>query len=58
MADAVTAIRADMAAIAEGVDPRLTERVAELDGRVEKHSLMLSRLLEVTPAARRREGDL
>jgi hypothetical protein len=35
MTDVVTAIRADMATIAEGVDPRLTEHVAELDDRVE-----------------------
>jgi hypothetical protein len=35
----------------------LAEHVAELDDRVEKHALLLSRLLEVTPMARRREGD-
>jgi phosphate uptake regulator len=36
MAETVTAIRADVATIAEGVDPRLAEHVAELDDRVEK----------------------
>jgi hypothetical protein len=57
MTEVVTAIRADMATIAEGVDLRLTEHVAELDDQVENHALLLSRLLEVPPLARRREND-
>jgi hypothetical protein len=57
MTEVVTAIRADMSAIAAGVDPNLTQHVAELDARVDKHALLLGRLLEVTPLARRREND-
>jgi hypothetical protein len=55
--EVVTAIRADMATIAQDVDPRLTEHVAELDDGVEKHALLIGRLLEVTPMARRRENE-
>jgi hypothetical protein len=57
MTEVVTAIRTDMSAIAAGVDPNLTQHVAELDARVDKHALLLGRLLEVTPLARRREND-
>jgi hypothetical protein len=57
MTEVVGAIRADMAAIAQGVDARLTEHVAELDDRVDKHALLIGRLLEVTPMTRRREGE-
>jgi hypothetical protein len=45
-AEVVTAIRADVATIAEGVDPRLTEHVAELADTVENHGLLLARLLD------------
>jgi hypothetical protein len=46
MIDVVTAIRADVAAIAEGVDPTLGRHVAELEATVENHGLLLARLLE------------
>jgi hypothetical protein len=46
MAEVVTAIRADMATIARGVDPRMTEHVAELADTVENHGLLLARLLD------------
>jgi hypothetical protein len=46
MTDAVTAIRADLATIAEGVDPRLAEHVAELESTVENHGLLLAGLLD------------
>jgi hypothetical protein len=35
MTEVVTAIRADVATIADGVDPRLAEQVAELAGPVD-----------------------
>jgi hypothetical protein len=57
MTDVVTAIRTDVATIAGAIDPNLTEHVAELDARAERHAVLLSRLLEVTPLARRREND-
>jgi hypothetical protein len=44
--EAVTAIRADMAAIAEGVDPQSAHHVAELADTVENHGLLLARLLD------------
>jgi hypothetical protein len=47
--DAVTVIRADIATIAEDIDPGLRQHVAELDDRVEKHALLMGRLLEATP---------
>ena len=46
MTDAVTAIRADVATIAEGVDPALARHVAELADTVENHGLLLARLLD------------
>ena len=46
MTEVVTAIPADVATIAEGVDPRLAEHVAELDDTVENHGLLLARLLD------------
>jgi hypothetical protein len=57
MTEVVTAIRADMSTIAAGVDPNLIQHVAELDARAEKHAPLLGLLLEVTPLARRRDGD-
>ena len=46
MTEVVTAIRTDLAGIAEGVDPTLTQHVAELDDRVEHHGLLLARLFD------------
>jgi hypothetical protein len=46
MAEVVTAIRADVATIAEGVDPTLARHVAELESTVENHGLLLARLLD------------
>jgi hypothetical protein len=57
MTEVVTAIRADVATIAAAIDPNLVEHIAELDARAERHALLLSRLLEATPLARRREND-
>ena len=42
----VTAIRADVATIAEDVDPALAAHVAELESTVENHGLLLARLLD------------
>jgi hypothetical protein len=53
----VNTMRADLATIAAAIDPNLTEHVAELEARAERHALLLGRLLEVTPLARRREND-
>jgi phosphate uptake regulator len=46
MAEVATAIRGDVATIAEGVDPTLAQHVAELADTVENHGLLLARLLE------------
>jgi hypothetical protein len=46
MTEGVTAIRADVATIAEGVDPALAQHVAELADTVENHGLLLARLLD------------
>ena len=46
MTEVVTAMRADVATIAEGVDPRLADHVAELESTVENHGLLLARLLD------------
>jgi hypothetical protein len=46
MTEVVTAIRADMATIAEGVDRALAQHVAELADTVENHGLLLARLLD------------
>ncbi|HEY6698764.1 MAG TPA: hypothetical protein VIZ67_11090 [Acidimicrobiales bacterium] len=46
MTETVTAIRADVATIAEGVDPALARHVAELGETVENHGLLLARLLD------------
>jgi hypothetical protein len=46
MTEVVTAIRADVATIAEGVDPALATHVAELADTVENHGLLLARLLD------------
>jgi uncharacterized coiled-coil protein SlyX len=46
MIEVVAAVRADVATIAEGVDPTLTRHVAELESTVENHGLLLARLLD------------
>jgi hypothetical protein len=46
MTEAMTAIRADMATIAEGVNPALAQHVAELADTVQNHGLLLARLLD------------
>jgi hypothetical protein len=46
--DTVVALRADLATIAETLDPNLRAHVAELDGRVGRHGLLLARLLDKT----------
>jgi len=46
MTDVVTAVRADVATIAEDVDPALAKQVAELADTVENHGLLLARLLD------------
>jgi hypothetical protein len=46
MTEVVTAIRADVATIAEGIDPALAGHVAELADTVENHGLLLARLLD------------
>ena len=46
MTEVVTAIRADVATIAEAIDPRTAEHVAELADTVENHGLLLARLLD------------
>jgi hypothetical protein len=46
MTEVVAAIRADVATIAEGVDPALAQHVAELADTVENHGLRLARLLD------------
>jgi archaellum component FlaC len=46
MAEVVTAIRADMATIADGVDSTLAQHVAELESTVENHGLLLAGLLD------------
>jgi hypothetical protein len=46
MTEVVTAIRAEVAAIAEGVDPALARHVAGLADTVENHGLLLARLLD------------
>jgi hypothetical protein len=46
MTEVVTAIRADVATIAEGIDPALAGHVAELADTVENQGLLLARLLD------------
>jgi hypothetical protein len=46
MTEVVTAVRADVATIADGVDPALARHVAELADTVENHGLLLARLLD------------
>jgi hypothetical protein len=46
MTEVATAIRADVAAIAERVDPTVAQHVAELESTVENHGLLLARLLD------------
>ncbi len=46
MTEVVTAIPADVATIAEGIDPALAGHVAELDDTVENHGLLSARLLD------------
>jgi hypothetical protein len=53
MIGTVTRLRADLAAITVTIDPALTAHVAELDSRVERHALLLARLLDATPLAQR-----
>jgi hypothetical protein len=57
MTEVVTAVRADVATIAAAVDPNLAEHVTELDDRVERHALLIGRLLDVTPMAQPRDDD-
>jgi hypothetical protein len=44
--ETVTGLRADRATITETLDPNLTAHVAELDAQVERHGLLLARLLD------------
>jgi hypothetical protein len=46
MAEVIIATRADVATIAQGVDPALAQHVAELADTVENHGLLLARLLD------------
>jgi hypothetical protein len=46
MTDTVATLRGDSAAIAETLDHNLRAYVAELDRRVERHGLLLGRLLD------------
>lgn len=46
MTEVVTAIRADVATIAERVDPALVTYVADLADTVENHAMLLARLLD------------
>jgi hypothetical protein len=46
LVEVVAAIRADVATIAEGVDPALKVTVAELVETTEHHGLLLARLLD------------
>jgi hypothetical protein len=46
LVEVVTAARADIAAIAECLDPALRDHLAELDAKLERHDLLLARLLE------------
>jgi hypothetical protein len=57
MTEVVAAIRSDLAGIADGVDPHLAQHVAELDSRVERHALLIGRLLDVTPMAQPRDDE-
>jgi hypothetical protein len=54
---AMAGLRADLATIAAGVDPALTPHIAELDARVERHALLIGRLLDVTPMAQPRDDE-
>jgi hypothetical protein len=44
----VAGLRADLGAIADALDPNLRAHVAELDDRIERHGLLLARLLDKT----------
>jgi hypothetical protein len=57
MTEVVARLRADLATITQSLDPNLTRHVAELDARVDKHALLIGRLLEATTLARRRDDD-
>jgi hypothetical protein len=46
MTEVVAAVRADVATIAQGVDPALAQHVAELESTVGNHGLLLARLLD------------
>jgi hypothetical protein len=46
MTDTVASLRGDLAAIAGAIDPNLRAQVAEFDARVERHGLLLARLLD------------
>ena len=46
MTEVVSAIRADVATIAEGIDRALAGHVAELADTVENHGLLLAQLLD------------
>jgi hypothetical protein len=42
----LTAVRSDLASIAEGTDPALAQRLADLGSTVENHGLLLAQLLD------------
>jgi hypothetical protein len=42
----LTAVRSDLASIAEGTDPALAQRLADLGWTVENHGLLLAQLLD------------
>ena len=44
--ETVASLRGDLATITETLDPNLRDHVAELDSRVERHGLLLARLLD------------
>ena len=46
--DTVTAMRQDLATIVEAIDLNLRARVADPGDRVERHGLLLARLLDKT----------
>jgi hypothetical protein len=49
LTEVVIATRADVATIAESLDPNLARHVAELEATVENHGLLLGRLLDEQP---------
>jgi hypothetical protein len=57
MTEVVTAIRSDIATIAQESTRRLKQHVVDLDDRVDKHALPIGRLLDATPLTRPRDED-